>query len=259
MTLACKNALVERDVAYLIFPDDVQTFPATDPAGASGPGGRVAVSTIAPAESVLNDAVSLIKASKRPIVIAGYGAQGSMGEVIALAERLSAPVLTTFKAKGQIPDQYPLAAGVIGRSGTPVVSWFMNECDLILVFGASFSNHTGITPKRLIIQVDSDRMTLGKFHGVTVPIWADIGVTAALVAAQLPDGTDTADHRTELAARWAIWREEKRRRLKNDQGKGLNSAAVFAALSDAVPPDRIIAVDVGNNTYSFGHYFESQG
>ena len=124
-----------------------------------------------------------------------------MDDVIELAERLHAPVLTTFKAKGQISDQYPLAAGVLGRSGTPVASWFMNECDLILAFGSSFSNHTGITPQRPIIQVDFDRMALGKFHGVTIPVWADIGVATKLMAAEIPEGIKTADQRTELAER----------------------------------------------------------
>jgi len=258
MTLACKSALVERDVAHLIFPDDVQTLPAKESASAGSPDGRIAASTIAPDERALKDAVSLIRKSKRPIVIAGYGARDSMGDVIALADRLNAPVLTTFKAKGQIADDHPLAAGVLGRSGTPVASWFMNECDLILAFGSSFSNHTGITPKRPIIQVDFDRMTLGKFHGVTIPVWAEIGVTAKLIAAQLSGTNKSVDQRSELAERWAIWREEKRSRLSDDQGKGLNSATVFAALSLAAPGDAIIAVDVGNNAYSFGRYFESQ-
>jgi thiamine pyrophosphate-dependent acetolactate synthase large subunit-like protein len=135
----------------------------------------------------------------------------------------------------------------------------MNECDLILAFGSSFSNHTGITPQRPIIQVDIDRMTLGKFHGVTVPVWAEIGVTARLLNATLSDATHTFDQRPEIAERWAIWREEKRNRLDDDNGKGLNSSLVFATLSTAVPDDAIIAVDVGNNTYSFGRYFESQG
>jgi len=259
MTLACKNALVERDVAHLIFPDDVQTLPAAESAVASGPEGRVAVSNIAPADDALDDALRLIKKSKRPIVIAGYGSRDAMEEVIVLAERLNAPVLTTFKAKGQISDNHPLAAGVLGRSGTPVASWFMNECDLILAFGSSFSNHTGITPKRPIIQVDFDRMTLGKFHSVTVPVWAEIGVTAKRIAAKTSGAISAIDQRPEIAERWSIWREEKRSRLIDDQGKGLNSAAVFAALSTAAPSDAVIAVDVGNNTYSFGRYFESQG
>ena len=259
MTLACKTALVERDVAHLIFPDDVQTLPADSSASASNPNGRVAESTIAPAEAVLNDAVSLIKQSKRPIIIVGYGAKDAMDDVIELAEVLDAPVLTTFKAKGQIPDAHSLASGVLGRSGTPVASWFMNECDLVLAFGSSFSNHTGITPKRPIIQVDFDRMTLGKFHGVTVPVWAEIGVTAKLMVAELGEQTGTIDQRPEIAERWAIWRDEKSSRLRDDQGNGLNSSVVFAELSDVAPSDAIIAVDVGNNTYSFGRYFESKG
>ncbi len=259
MTLACKNALVERDVAHLIFPDDVQTLPAADSAIASGPEGRVAASAIAPAQDALDDAISLIKKSKRPIVIVGYGARDAMTDVIAFAEQLKAPVLTTFKAKGQIADTHSLAAGVLGRSGTPVASWFMNECDLILAFGSSFSNHTGITPKRPIIQIDFDRMALGKFHSVTVPVWAEIGVTAKRLATALAGSVQTIDQRPELAERWSIWRAEKQSRLMDDRGKGLNSAAVFAAMSSAVPNDAIIAVDVGNNTYSFGRYFESQG
>ena len=256
MTLACKNAIVERDVAHLIFPDDVQTLPAADGARASGPAGRVATPRIAPDEQALEQAKKLIGKSKRPIVIVGYGARDAMDDVVALAEQLSAPVLTTFKAKGQVSDHHPLAAGVLGRSGTPVASWFMNECDLILAFGSSFSNHTGITPKRPIIQVDFDRMALGKFHGVSVPVWGEIGVTASRLAADLGSVDHTVDQRPELAERWSIWREEKTRRLDDDLGKGIGSATVFAALTDAAPDDAIIAVDVGNNTYSFGRYFE---
>jgi thiamine pyrophosphate-dependent acetolactate synthase large subunit-like protein/nitrite reductase/ring-hydroxylating ferredoxin subunit len=259
MSLACKSAIVERDVAHLIFPDDVQTLPTNGAAAASGPAGRVASSAIEPPEDALEDALARLKKSKRPIVIVGYGARDAMNDVIALAELLNAPVLTTFKAKGQIADSHPLAAGVLGRSGTPVASWFMNECDLILAFGSSFSNHTGITTKRTIIQVDFDRMALGKFHSVTVPVWGDIGVTARCMRGKLAGAAHATDQRPELEERWSIWREEKRSRIADDRGKGVNSAALFHALTENVPSDAVIAVDVGNNTYSFGRYFESEG
>ncbi|MBC8423701.1 thiamine pyrophosphate-binding protein, partial [bacterium] len=68
----------------------------------------------------------------------------------------------------------------------------------------------------------------------------------------------TTERRNEIAARWSEWREEKARRAAEDRGAGLSSAAVFAALSKVAPADAIIAVDVGNNTYSFGRYFECQ-
>ena len=49
----------------------------------------------------------------------------------------------------------------------------MNEADCLLVFGASFSDHTGITAKKPIIQVDFDPMILGKMHAVAVPVWGE--------------------------------------------------------------------------------------
>ena len=82
-----------------------------------------------------------------------------MPAVSALAEHLDAAVLTTFNAKGQISDRHPLGCGVLGRSGTPVASWMMNESDLLLVFGASFSDRTGIAPHKTIVQVDFDPMS----------------------------------------------------------------------------------------------------
>jgi thiamine pyrophosphate-dependent acetolactate synthase large subunit-like protein/nitrite reductase/ring-hydroxylating ferredoxin subunit/CDGSH-type Zn-finger protein len=259
MNLACKNAIVERNVSHLIFPDEVQTIPAADDAQAGGPGGRLGDRHMLPATDTLAAALEKLREAKRPVIIAGYGALGRMGEVIALAERLKAPVLTTFKAKGQIPDDHPHAAGVLGRSGTPVASWCMNESDLLLVFGASFSNHTGITAKKPIIQVDFDAMTLGKFHPVELPVLGEIGLTAEWLRRALPEDTGSVDQRPELAERWQIWRDEKAARRERYREKGVNSAVLFDVISEAIPSDAVIAVDVGNNTYSFGRYFECRG
>jgi len=165
-------------------------------------------------------------------------------------------VITTFKGKGQVSDHHPLGCGVLGRSGTPIASWFMNEATALLVLGASFSNHTGITPKKPTIQVDFDAMALGKFHPVDVPVWGEIGVTVGLLREALAGGASAVDQRADVARRWAIWREEKQRREEDDRGAGINSASIFAALTRQVPDDAILPVDVGNNTYSFGRYFE---
>jgi pyruvate oxidase len=254
--LAVKSAIVNRGVSHLIFPDEVQKLAAKEGAKAGGPEGRIGPVTITPPEESLAAAVELLGKAKRPVVIVGHGARFTMPEVVALAEALGAPVLTTFKGKGLISDRHPLAGGVLGRSGTPVASWLMNESDALVVFGASFSNHTGITPKRPIVQVDLDRMTLGKFHPVAVPVWGEIGVTAKLLAERLGGSGPWVDQRPDVAERWAIWRQEKARREEDDRGRGLNSAALFAALTRRVPEDAILAVDVGNNTYSFGRYFE---
>ena len=255
MTLALKNAIVKRDVAHLILPNEVQETEIPPCISPSGPEGRLTPFSISPPVESLEAALGKLRQAKRPVIICGHGARFQMEGITQLAEKLNAPVLTTFKGKGVISDNHPLGCGVLGRSGTPIASWFMNECDLLLVFGASFSNHTGITPKKPIIQVDFDPMALGKFHKVDVPVWGEIGVTCKLMLEQLGE-TSAVDQRGEIAERWQIWRAEKQKREADDRGNGVNSASIFAAMTRHVPENAVIAVDVGNNAYSFGRYFE---
>jgi len=132
----------------------------------------------------------------------------------------------------------------------------MNESDLIVAWGASFSNHTGIAPYKPIVQVDRDPMALGRFHPVDVPVLGDVAVTASALSEAIWTSGRCVDHRPEVAERWSIWREEKRRRRADDRGLGVNSAALFEALGRVVPEDAVVCVDVGNNAYAFGRYFE---
>ena len=253
--LACKSALTHRGVSHLIFPDEVQHLEVPN-AKASGPEGRMPAREIAPPEAALAAASEALRGAKRPVIIVGYGAKDHMAEVTALAESLNAPVLTTFKGKGLISDHHPLGCGVLGRSGTPIASWFMNEADLLVVLGASFSNHTGITPKIPTIQVDFDPAQIARFHPIELPVLGEVGVTATLLKERVEGKAAAIDQREEIAARWAIWRAEKERRLAERSDEGLSAIALFSAMNRTVPEDAILAVDVGNNTYSFGRYFE---
>jgi thiamine pyrophosphate-dependent acetolactate synthase large subunit-like protein len=208
---------------------------------------------------VLEEAVGRIASAVRPMIMIGNGARFETAPIIALAQQIGAPVATTFKAKGLIPDSHPLACGAMGRSGTPIASWFINEADLLVVFGASFSNHTGIASFKPTIQIDFDPYALGRFHAVDVPMQADVGVAARAIAEALPTAVRCQDHRREVAERWEIWRAEKASRLTDDRGRGMPAAKIFEILSTCLPHDAVICVDVGNNTYSFGRYFESTG
>ncbi len=269
MGMAIKTAVVERQVAHIIFPDDTQTQVAAEGAKATTSKGRLGDVRIRPPADQLDKAIGVVRGAHRPVIVVGHGARFEMEAVRALAEELECPVLTTFKGKGIIGDcpdpnmpervGHDLGCGVLGRSGTPIASWFMNESDVLLVFGASFSNHTGITPKKPIIQVDNDRGQLSRFHAVDHPLWGEIGETARAMLLALRGNHASEDHRTEIAQRWEIWRTEKRSRMGDDSAKGVSSAAVFDAMNQLIPADAIIAVDVGNNTYSFGRYFEASG
>jgi thiamine pyrophosphate-dependent acetolactate synthase large subunit-like protein/nitrite reductase/ring-hydroxylating ferredoxin subunit len=149
---AVKHAVDGRGVAHLVLPDEVQDLPSNAPAGA--PSGRRADLRTTPSTDSLDAASAMLATARRPVFIVGAGARQAYDELSTLVERLGAPVLTTFRAKGLLPDRHPLAGGVLGRSGTPVASWLMNEADLLVVVGASFANHTGIAPYKPIVQID---------------------------------------------------------------------------------------------------------
>ena len=70
--------------------------------------------------------------------------------------------------------------------------------------------------------------------------------------------TQTEDQRADLAARWELWRREKSRRLNEYKGQGLGAIHVFHALNQHAPETAVMTVDVGNNAYSFGRYYESK-
>ncbi|KAA3665396.1 MAG: thiamine pyrophosphate-binding protein [Chloroflexi bacterium] len=258
IALALKHAIIKRDVGHLIFPDEVQTMPANEKEKSHVKNGRIAPPNITPPQTDLNRAVTMLNQAKRPGIIVGNGARPFRNQILAFAEKIDAPIITTFKAKGMIPDNHPLACGVLGRSGTPVASATMTRSDLLIVLGASFSNHTSITTKRPIIQVDFDRMMLGKFHEVDVPLWGEIGTTIALLHEQV-NSQSHPDRRDYVARLWKNWRTEKKKRAHTVGKDGrLPNAYIMQELAEVVPEDAIITVDVGNNAYSFGMYFESK-
>ncbi len=256
MSLAIKSALLNRNVSHITFPDEVAFMPKPKGEEAQTPEGRITPMNISPPRQMVAKAVNMVIDAQKPAIIVGHGARFHMKAIIAFAEKLNCPVITTFKGKGLIADNHELGCGVLGRSGTPIASWFMNESDLLIVFGASFSNHTGITPKKPIIQVDYDPTALSKFHKVDAALWGEISETLSIIEAQTENKINTVDQRVEIAERWAIWRAEKASRLKDESAIGLSSIAVFEAMNKVVPDHAVIAVDVGNNTYSFGRYFE---
>jgi pyruvate oxidase len=254
--LAVKRAIDGRGVSHLVLPDEVQVQPSDAPSG--HPEGRLSDRRVRPDHAALSRACAMIADARRPVFVVGHGARGASDQLIALAERLNAPVLTTFKAKGLVPDTHPLGAGVLGRSGTPVASWLMNEADLLIVVGASFANHTGIAPYKPIVQIDDDHAAIGRFDAVTAHVLGDAAFVLSAVRDTLDD-VKAQDQRPDVAGRWQIWRAEKARRAADDRGRGVSAAAVFDALSRHLPTDAVVTVDVGNHAYSLGRYLESAG
>jgi pyruvate oxidase len=99
---------------------------------------------------------------------------------------------------------------------------------------------------------------IGRFNAVDSYLLGDAQMTLAALLEALGH-LEAEDQRPDVAARWRLWRAEKARRVGDDRGKGVSAAAVFDALSRALPEDAVVTVDVGNHAYSLGRYLESKG
>ena len=256
MGLAIKHAILNKDVSHLTFPDEVQVLPANTLIATTSEG-RMPNLAISPPKDELDNANELIRKAKKPTIIIGHGARNSSEEILRFATKIGAPIMTTFKAKGAISDFHPLACGVLGKSGTPVAAHFMSSADLLIVFGASFARHTGISESIPTIQIDHNPLALAKFNAISVRVLGDIKTTASLLNESLDKNTIAQQPEIEISNRWTDWRKEKENRA-NEATDNITPAKVFLELNKQAPEKGVMCVDVGNNAYSFGRYFESK-
>lgn len=109
----------------------------------------------------VEDAVTLIENSERPLILAGAGViwAHAVDELRDFAERNSIPVATTYSARGVLPENHPLCLGMIGLRGTAASNFAGGNCDLLIAIGCRFSERTkpGIGKTEIIhINLDQD-------------------------------------------------------------------------------------------------------
>jgi acetolactate synthase-1/2/3 large subunit len=161
---------------------------------------------------MLREAIDLIGAAERPVIYAGGGLirAGADAELLAFAERLQLPVVTTLMGRGIIPDTHELAVGMPGMHGHFAAVRAFQESDLLVVLGARFDDRvTGrvdaFAPLAKVIHVDVDPAEIGKIRHADVPIVGDVKV----VLGQLLELLDGLEKKGELAASTpdtAAWR-----------------------------------------------------
>lgn len=111
----------------------------------------------------IDDAVKLIEESKRPLILAGTGIiwAHAVDELRAFAERHSVPVVTTYSARGVLPENHPLCLGMIGLRGTTAANFAGKNCDLLIALGCRFSERTSLgIGETKIIHVNPDTNVL---------------------------------------------------------------------------------------------------
>ena len=250
VTLAIKHALIERGVSHISIPNDVQKLPYT--AKLIPLEGRIPKKAISPAEYLIKKAAALIGQSRRPVIISGFGALKIGDEILELAQKITAPVVTTFRGKGVIDGDHELYAGSHGTIGSTSASKLVQTSDLLIVIGASFSDMTQIPEKRTI-QIDIDPMIIAKNYSVDIGLWGNCSeIVPALISmtVERKDPKYLVEIRT-LKKQWTDLLEKEADATK----KPLRPQYIIKVLNEKMPGDAVISLDVGENGWWFGRNF----
>jgi len=167
------------------------------------PEAREARGRIRPATDDVERAAALLRGASRPVIVAGGGAilAEAWDEVRALAERLGAPVVTTWNGKGAIDETHELAGQTIGDTSSTVGNTLAASADVLVSVGNRFTDWSassyrkGVTfsiPPSRLIQIDIDPREIGKNYPVEVPLVGDAKAALAdLLLALGPGGGPT--------------------------------------------------------------------
>lgn len=264
--LAIRAAYASRGVAHLTMPADVQTAPSgKDPYPGVAQARPPASNPIfrrgsgVPAEDDLAQAAAVLNAAEKPAILAGAGAHGARSELLALAEQLGAPIITTLPGKGAVPDDSEYSVGGVGLLGTAPAAELLADCDVLFAIGANYP-YTKHLPepgsvKYLQLEADPERA------GARLPADALlIGDAASGLRALLPL-LDRHEDRSQLEKSqkaMAKWREEQRA-LAAQERSPIAPQQVVGLLDELAADDAILACDSGTITTWAARHWQIRG
>jgi acetolactate synthase I/II/III large subunit len=219
---------------------------------------RRAHGRVAPDPAAVAAAADLLAGARRPVILAGGGviAAEASAELVAVAERLGAPVTHSFMGKGAIPADHELYAWPCGDMGSIPGNAVTRAADVILAVGCRFSDRItssyrpGVTfsiPPTKLVQIDIDGFEIGRNYPVDVGIVGDAKASLAALLAGLAERPDnrSSDYLAELRDLRAQWDEHLRPMRTTDHRPMTNSRALVE-IRRALPREGILVTDSSN-------------
>jgi acetolactate synthase-1/2/3 large subunit len=200
-----------------------------------------------PDPDTVTEAADLLAEADEPVVIAGGGVRSSEAadSLVTVAERLDAPVLTTYKGKGTIPEDHPLSAGVLCGGTSPEVAAVLADSDVALGVGTDFdavtTGHWSLDVPDNLVHVTLDADDIGTGYDPALAMVADADATLSALAEELPDVERNGSERARTA------RDSDDDRIDDllDDEPPITSAAALRAVRSALPKDTVVAADAG--------------
>ncbi|MER7811583.1 thiamine pyrophosphate-dependent enzyme [Streptomyces sp900116325] len=270
---AVRNALGRKGVAVLTVPGDI-----SDRRLSTDRKARFSLSpgVTRPEESAVRSAAGLLRRAERVTLLVGQGARAAREDVLALADRLAAPMVLTLKAKeGFEGDDNPFQVGQTGLIGNPAAASAMQDADTLLLLGTDFPYREWYPDGRTVIQVDTEATHIGRRVPVEAGLVGDVGATVRDLLRVLGSGeARDRNHLDHARERFESWRDGQARLAdpKHDKGAvgrirsaldnpedGVRPEALAATVDRVAADNAVFTSDTGMATVWLSRFVEMRG
>ncbi|MGI0079345.1 MAG: thiamine pyrophosphate-dependent enzyme, partial [Nitrososphaerales archaeon] len=254
------HATGNRSVAHISIPIDVQEEQLSKDKASEHKVPKstsdILPSAFLPDQPALEQAASILNSGKKIVFFVGAGALGAGEEVLALAQKLKAPVVKSLLGKAVVPDDDPVALGGLGLLGTSAAEEAMEKAETMLMIGTSypFSDFLPKPGQVSAIQIDIKADRIGTRYPVSVGLVGDSKTTLRELN-KLVEPNDDDSFLKEMQKKMSDWWQLMGKRGSRKDFP-LKPQVVTWALSDLLSDDAIVVSDSGTITTWAARYIK---
>ena len=257
LEVAMQTAISRRGVAVLVIPGDI----ASKLAPPDEPRRRFSLPhpVTRPADEELDRMASMLNEASNITILGGAGCEGAHDELIAVAEKLKAPIVHAFRGKEFIEYDNPYDVGLTGLLGFSSGYHALMSADVLLMLGTDFPYRTFYPEEAKIIQVDLRGEQLGRRTKVDLGLVGDVKATLNLLLPKLTGNADSR-HLDRLLEHYKDTRKSLDELATGEPGsKPIHPQYLAAVLNEVASEDAIFTCDVGTPTLWAARYLAMNG
>jgi pyruvate dehydrogenase (quinone) len=261
LEVAIREATGKRGVSVVVLPGDVALQPANEAPPVKVDGLLPHTPVVAPPRHELERLAALLNGDNRVTILCGSGCNGAHSELVALGERLKAPMVHALRGKEHVEWDNPYDVGMTGLIGFSSGYYAMRDCDVLLMLGTDFP-YRQFYPEGAgvrVAQVDIRAENIGRRVAVDIGVVGDVRATLAALSPLIKEKGDGA-HLAQAQRHYAKARKALDDLAVGTPGKRLiHPQQVAKAISDHASDDAVFTCDVGLPTVWAARYLAMNG
>jgi pyruvate dehydrogenase (quinone) len=257
LEIAIQTALTKHGVSVIAIPGDVavRKIPYRKPSASI----KRVEPVLRPSDKEVDALAALLNKSKNVTILAGAGCAGAHGELMRLAEKLKAPIVTTLRGREHVEYDNPYDVGLTGLIGYASGFHAMMGCETLLMLGTDFPYTQFYPEKATIIQVDRRGENLGKRTRLDLGLIGDVKATLGAVLDKIEAKADDA-HLQKFLDHYQDVRKGLDELAVGRPGKmPIHPQYVARMIDEVAADDAIFSCDVGTPTVWAARYLTMNG